>query len=130
MEAITHIDTAGRLVIPKALRDLYGFSAGQKVRIVPTKEGVALIPDRPKRRLIKRGPILTIDTGSGIASEDLNSIFDPFFTTRETGTGLGLAITHGIIEQHGGTISVESTPGIGTAFTIILPVNREGNDAV
>jgi PAS domain S-box-containing protein len=64
------------------------------------------------------------DTGCGISKENLDKIFDPFFTTRETGTGLGLAITHGIIEQHGGKISVESTIGKGTRFTIMLPVKQ------
>lgn len=66
------------------------------------------------------------DTGCGITKENLDKIFDPFFTTRETGTGLGLAITHGIIEQHGGKISVESTIGKGTRFTIMLPVKQGG----
>jgi len=64
------------------------------------------------------------DTGCGISKENLDKIFDPFFTTRETGTGLGLAITHGIIEQHGGKISVESAIGKGTRFTIMLPVKQ------
>lgn len=54
-------------MIPIELRRRYGFESGQKVRIVPSKEGLTLIPDRPKRRFIKRGPILTIDTGAGIA---------------------------------------------------------------
>ena len=70
------------------------------------------------------------DTGCGIAKENLSNIFDPFFTTRESGTGLGLAITHGIIEQHGGKIMVESSPGNGSLFIIILPVNHEGRNAV
>ena len=69
------------------------------------------------------------DTGCGIAAEDLIKIFDPFYTTRETGTGLGLAITHGIIEQHGGKITVDSTPGEGSVFTIFLPLNREKDHA-
>ena len=63
------------------------------------------------------------DTGSGIKKEHLAKIFDPFFTTREVGkgSGLGLSIIHGIIEQHGGTIRVKSTPGKGTKFTVSLP---------
>jgi two-component system NtrC family sensor kinase len=66
--------------------------------------------------------ILIRDTGIGIQPENMDKIFDPFFTTTEGGTGLGLAVTHGIIEQHGGTINVESTPGQGTCFTIRLPL--------
>jgi two-component system NtrC family sensor kinase len=49
-------------------------------------------------------------------------IFDPFYTTKEHGTGLGLSISYGIIEQHGGTISVDSTVGKGSTFIIQLPV--------
>lgn len=64
------------------------------------------------------------DTGQGISKENLAKIFDPFFTTREVGkgSGLGLSIIHGIIEQHGGTIRVESTDGMGATFTVSLPV--------
>jgi signal transduction histidine kinase len=65
------------------------------------------------------------DTGEGIAPEHLKKIFDPFFTTKPVGegTGLGLSITYGIIERHGGSINVESRPGEGTTFTVILPIN-------
>ncbi len=68
--------------------------------------------------------IIIHDTGSGIAPEHLNKIFDPFFTTKdaETGTGLGLYVSFGIIEKHGGSISVDSELGKGTTFTIQLPV--------
>jgi PAS domain S-box-containing protein len=72
---------------------------------------------------------LTIsDSGKGISEEDMGKIFDPFFTTRESGTGLGLAITHGIIEQHGGMIEVDSKVGQGTRFTIKMPCNQGDND--
>ncbi|MEW6246883.1 MAG: ATP-binding protein [Nitrospirota bacterium] len=66
------------------------------------------------------------DTGHGIAQQDLAKIFDPFFTTKETGkgTGLGLTVVKGIIEEHGGSIQVESEPGKGTTFTISLPVSQ------
>jgi two-component system NtrC family sensor kinase len=64
------------------------------------------------------------DTGVGIAKEHLSKIFDPFFTTKDVGkgTGLGLAVSYGIVEQHGGVIAVESSPGKGTTFTVSLPV--------
>ncbi len=64
------------------------------------------------------------DTGHGISEQDMGRIFDPFFTTKEAGhgTGLGLAISFGIVKEHGGTITVESQVGLGTAFTVELPL--------
>jgi signal transduction histidine kinase len=64
------------------------------------------------------------DTGEGIPQEYLNRIFDPFFTTKAPGkgTGLGLATCFRIVDQHRGTIEVESTPNEGTTFTIRLPI--------
>jgi signal transduction histidine kinase/uncharacterized protein YigA (DUF484 family) len=66
------------------------------------------------------------DTGHGIKPEHLDKIFDPFFTTKEVGqgTGLGLSISYGIVEKHGGNISVESTPGKGSSFTLTLPTTE------
>lgn len=62
------------------------------------------------------------DTGCGIAPEDLNKIFDPFFTTKEDGVGLGLSVSHGIIQEHKGTIDVESEKGKGTVFHVQFPL--------
>ena len=72
------------------------------------------------------------DTGHGIADEDTRRIFDPFFTTKEVGkgTGLGLAISYGIVQEHGGTILVESAIGRGTTFTVRLPVSPESDQQI
>jgi signal transduction histidine kinase len=65
------------------------------------------------------------DTGHGIQPQHLDKVFDPFFTTKEVGqgTGLGLSISYGIMEKHGGQITVESTPDVGTTFTLVFPVS-------
>jgi signal transduction histidine kinase len=63
------------------------------------------------------------DTGEGISKEDLDKIFDPFFTRAPLGkgTGLGLSICYSIVDQHGGSIGVESESGKGSTFTVRLP---------
>ena len=68
------------------------------------------------------------DTGCGISAENLAKIRDPFFTTKDVGagTGLGLAIVDQIITAHGGELRIESAPGKGSAFTIILPISPSG----
>lgn len=64
------------------------------------------------------------DNGKGIKPEDLDNVFEPFFTTKPEvkGIGLGLSVSYGIIKKHGGKIKVESTPGEGTTFSVILPL--------
>lgn len=67
--------------------------------------------------------IKVADSGCGIDEQHLGQIFEPFFTTKEQhGTGLGLAVVWGILQQHGGTIQVDSQPGRGATFTVLLPV--------
>jgi PAS domain S-box-containing protein len=66
------------------------------------------------------------DRGSGIPPEIIDKIFDPFFTTKKTGNGLGLSTSYSIIKKHDGYLEVESTPGIGTTFAILLPVSTTG----
>ena len=63
------------------------------------------------------------DTGCGIAASDLPRVFEPFFTTKRTGrsAGLGLARAYGIIQQHGGFVSLDSQVNVGTTVTVYLP---------
>ena len=68
--------------------------------------------------------IAVIDRGSGIDPKNLESIFNPFFTTKSDGVGLGLAVVSKIVDEHGGQITVESTPGEGTVFRVYLPLDR------
>lgn len=65
------------------------------------------------------------DNGTGIDKESIGKIFDPYFTTKNSGSGLGLAIVNSVIEQHGGSIEVDSNPGGGTKFTIYLPASDQ-----
>ena len=69
------------------------------------------------------------DTGVGIASSELKNLFIPFYTTKDKGTGLGLPISQRIIENHGGTIEVRSRVGVGSTFTVVLPVFDEVKEA-
>jgi two-component system NtrC family sensor kinase len=67
-----------------------------------------------------------VDTGVGIAAAQMEKIFMPFHTTKEVGkgTGLGLSVSYSIVKGHGGDIQVESSPGSGSTFTVVLPVHR------
>ena len=97
---------------------------------MPKMDGLALF-----RRCRERHPELPVilitafgkiedaveDTGAGIPEEDRSQLFRPFFTTRERGVGMGLAICRRIVEENGGSVSVETTPGRGSRFTVKLP---------
>jgi signal transduction histidine kinase len=80
-----------------------------KTRLADTAEG-------------QKAEIAVIDRGSGIDAKHLENIFNPFFTTKPQGVGLGLAIVSKIVDEHGGQITVESTPGEGSVFRVYLPV--------
>jgi signal transduction histidine kinase len=71
--------------------------------------------------------IIVQDTGMGISPENIKKVYDPFFTTKAPGkgTGLGLSVSYGIVQEHSGTISVDSKPGLGTSFRLELPLVRK-----
>ncbi|NOZ14187.1 MAG: PAS domain S-box protein [Acidobacteria bacterium] len=73
--------------------------------------------------------ITVSDTGPGIDPEIQGKIFDPFFTTKADGSGLGLSTVHSIVKRHGGRLSLESIPGKGTSFSILLPASEENEQA-
>jgi two-component system sensor histidine kinase PilS (NtrC family) len=79
---------------------------------------LSLSPQLKAKEWVK---ISIADSGNGIALEEKEKIFEPFFTTKENGTGLGLSIVHKIVENHKGSIKVESEVGRGSTFTIYLP---------
>jgi signal transduction histidine kinase len=64
------------------------------------------------------------DTGCGISEENMKKLFDPLFSTKERGIGLGLAISKRLMEVNGGSIEVESKEGVGSTFTLYLPIGR------
>ena len=108
-------------------------SAIQQVLVNLAINALDAVADVPQPRLTirllqrRRENVIEVeDNGSGIAPENLNRIFEPFFTTKPVGkgTGLGLSISYRLIERHGGTMHVHSTPGQGTTFTISFPADR------
>jgi signal transduction histidine kinase len=89
-----------------------------------TKEGEGTITVRTGMRDAGHVAVEIADNGHGIPAEVLPKIFDPFFTTKAVGkgTGLGLSICYKIVENHGGKLEVQSKPGLGTRFILVLPV--------
>jgi len=97
---------------------------------IECREAVIDEASLPSGRGFEPGPYVRItvsDTGVGMTPEVLERAFEPFFTTKEVGqgTGLGLSVAYGILRNHGGWITADSTPGVGTSFTIYLPRTPE-----
>lgn len=111
-DILSDTDQIQQVFINIILNAAEAMTAGGKLRITSGRS--------PDKEFIT---ITFADTGPGIPEEHRERIFDPFYTTKEHGTGLGLAISYGIVEQHGGSISVESCMGKGSTFTVQLPVS-------
>ncbi|PYQ38155.1 MAG: sensor histidine kinase [Acidobacteria bacterium] len=104
-------------------RDLLGRALGNLVanELEAMPDGGTL---SVKTRAVEEGVALEVsDTGPGLTEEQPTRLFTPYYTTKKGGTGLGLAIVQGIVSDHGGRIQVESAPGAGTTFTLVLPVS-------
>lgn len=99
-----------QVVLNLLLNGIQAISGSGQVRVALTRDG-------------EQVTIQVSDTGRGISAEALTKIFKPFFTTRSEGTGLGLSLAKGIVQSHGGTIEVSSTPGKGSQFKICLPIS-------
>ncbi|MHB1361740.1 MAG: ATP-binding protein [Thermoleophilia bacterium] len=102
----------------------------QQVLINLVKNAIDAIEREGKIRVFaaklddKNLEIVVIDNGAGMEPDKVEKIFDPFYTSKQEGYGLGLFIVHNIIADHGGSISVDSYPGGGTTFTIVLPMKE------
>jgi signal transduction histidine kinase len=95
------------------------------VRItVDVFEDEAVFPDAGQRS--PAAGLRVSDDGPGLPDDVRARLFQPFISRRPGGVGLGLAVVHRMVEAHHGTIAVESTPGAGTTFTVLLPVPNGG----
>ena len=94
-----------------------------EVRLEPIEIALDALAIPPELKAGAYVRLTVQDTGHGMEPEILERIFEPFFTTKSMGegTGMGLAVVHGIIANHGGAITVESTPGQGSTFAVYLP---------
>lgn len=121
-EAVMNLCTNALQAMPAGGRLEVGLRAGDAAAPRATSHGT--VP--AGRHLL----LWVADTGVGIAPEVMERLFDPFFTTRgQQGTGLGLAVVHGVVEQLGGAVDVQSRPGSGSRFTLYLPLPPEAEGA-
>lgn len=115
-----HKKYSGRLEVnadPQKIRQVFWNLGVNAVEAMPGG-GELIVSTKDSEKAVE---ITFTDFGAGIDEKDIEKIFYPFFTTKKDGTGLGLAIAYRIIEEHKGRLTVNSNPGIGTTFEVILP---------
>ena len=119
------------LAVPDQIKQVFLNLLTNAADACHTRGGVITISTRQER---DRVAVAIQDTGVGIKPSEMEHIFRPFFTTKPDvkGTGLGLSICHGIIKKHNGEIRIESRPGEGATFTVVLPIKgaQEGDIAI
>lgn len=108
--------------VPSQINQVFLNLITNAAQATPDPGGVISVTTRPEGA--DRVAVEVADNGHGIPPDILPKIFDPFFTTKEVGrgTGLGLSIAYRIVEHHGGVIKVDSRPGAGSRFTVVLPL--------
>jgi signal transduction histidine kinase len=109
---------------PEALVQVFLNLGLNAIQAMPRGGTLDILTTRRRRSRLGYGQFAEVrfrDTGVGIARDKLKKLFIPFFTTKSRGSGLGLAISQRIVNQHGGTIEVRSTPGEGSTFSVFLP---------
>jgi two-component system sensor histidine kinase HydH len=109
---------------PEALVQVFLNLGLNAIQAMPRGGKLDILTTRRRRSRLGYGQFAEVrfrDTGVGIARDKLKKLFIPFFTTKQRGSGLGLAISQRIVNQHGGTIEVRSTPGEGSTFSVFLP---------
>jgi two-component system NtrC family sensor kinase len=114
---------------PAQLQQVFTNLLNNAAEAMPLGGTITLETNRTSREQVE---IRVSDTGQGISKEDMGKLFTPFFTTKGPGkgTGLGLSIVYGIIKMHRGQISVQSEEGVGTTFTVTLPVQHPDHKLV
>ncbi len=114
-------DQVGQVILNLAINALHAIGDEGTLRVGTAVVAVAQDSGSTFTDMIE---LSVADSGHGIAPDDLDKIFNPFFTTKEVGkgTGLGLTVVHGIVQEHGGQIKVESEVRKGTTFRILLPI--------
>jgi PAS domain S-box-containing protein len=120
-KVFAHADQLRQVFLNLVLNAIDAMQTGGTLRIRTSPHRMSV---GTKGRLIPAVRIELSDTGEGIPPEVAPRMFEPFVTTKEDGTGLGLFVTYGVIQAHRGEITVESQPGEGTTFTVLLPVEQ------
>jgi signal transduction histidine kinase len=120
-----HVGLGSRLVYADRARLMQVFSnlLGNALKFTPEGGHIHVRAELEGEGAVR---VSVADTGPGIPADDVPHLFDPFWQSKDgaaLGTGLGLAIARGIVEAHGGTISVDSRPGEGSTFTFTLPLD-------
>ena len=122
-EAVVEVDAAQlqQVLTNLVVNAIHATPAGGRIEVDVAQEEAKGPDDQDGTAVWRR--IDVRDTGGGISEEHLQRLFEPFFTTKAVGegTGLGLSVSLGIVKEHGGWISVASTPGVGSCFSVFLP---------